>query len=198
MAPGAHWCRGSACMLESEFERAAGKSWRNCAGIWPVRRWPTSVFQNCRMRPLSYRMKTPWRNGTTHVLFDPLEFLEKLAVLVPAPRANLIHYFGVLAPAAKWRSVIVPQPPAGEDNAQCRHENNGDSSPRRRNYTWASLMARVFEIDVLQCSSCKERLRILTAIHPPVATRKILECLGLPTRAPPLRPAVSSQIPDFS
>jgi len=34
-------------------------------------------------------------------------------------------------------------------------------------------------------------MKILAAIHPPDATRKILECLGLPTRAPPLAPAVS-------
>ena len=41
---------------------------------------------------LSYRLKTPWRNGTTHVMFEPLELVEKLAVLVPAPRANLIRF----------------------------------------------------------------------------------------------------------
>jgi hypothetical protein len=33
---------------------------------------------------LSYRLKTPWSNGATHVLFEPLELVERLAVLVPA------------------------------------------------------------------------------------------------------------------
>ena len=56
---------------------------------------------------LSYRLKTPWKNGTTHVIFEPLEFLEKLAVLVPAPRANLVHYHGVVAPASKWRAASM-------------------------------------------------------------------------------------------
>jgi hypothetical protein len=32
-------------------------------------------------------------------------------------------------------------------------------------------------------------MRILAAIHPPEATRAILECLGLPARAPPVAPA---------
>jgi hypothetical protein len=32
-------------------------------------------------------------------------------------------------------------------------------------------------------------MRILAAIHPPEATSAILECLGLPARAPPTRPA---------
>jgi hypothetical protein len=40
---------------------------------------------------LRYRLKTPWRNGTTHVIFEPLEFMARLAALIPVPRANLIH-----------------------------------------------------------------------------------------------------------
>ena len=62
-------------------------------------------------------------------------------------------------------------------------------STRPRNYTWAELMARVFEVDVLECPECGSAMRILAAIHPPEATRAILDCLGLPTRAPPVRPA---------
>jgi hypothetical protein len=33
-------------------------------------------------------------------------------------------------------------------------------------------------------------MRILAAIHPPEATQAILECLGLPTRGPPVMPAM--------
>jgi hypothetical protein len=51
-------------------------------------------------------------------------------------------------------------------------------------------MARVFEIDVLKCSDCNGRLKILAAIHPPGNTRKILKCMGLPTRPPPVAPAI--------
>ena len=61
--------------------------------------------------------------------------------------------------------------------------------PRPRNYSWAELMARVFWVDVLECASCGSRLRILAAIHSPEAIRAILECLGLPSRAPPVAPA---------
>jgi hypothetical protein len=32
-------------------------------------------------------------------------------------------------------------------------------------------------------------MRLLATIHPPEATRAILECLGLPARAPPTAPA---------
>jgi hypothetical protein len=146
---------------------------------------------------LSYRLKTPWRNGTTHVTFEPQELLEKLAVLIPAPRLNLTRFHGVLAPAAKWRASIVPAPPPPvETRPACGCGESESAKKRRPNYEWAALMARVFELDVLECGHCKGRLRILAAIHPPENTRKILECLGLPTRAPPLRPAAAQSTPN--
>jgi hypothetical protein len=48
---------------------------------------------------------------------------------------------------------------------------------------------RSFAIDVLECPACGGRMRILCAIHPPEAIRKILDCLGLPSRPPPIAPA---------
>jgi len=47
----------------------------------------------------------------------------------------------------------------------------------------------VFAVEVLECPDCGGRMRILAAIHPPEATRAILECLSLPSRAPPTAPA---------
>ncbi len=38
----------------------------------------------------------PWRNGTTHVEWDPVDFIAKLAALVPPPRAHLTRFHGVL------------------------------------------------------------------------------------------------------
>ena len=33
------------------------------------------------------QLKTPYRDGTTHVIFEPLDFIARLAALVPKPRA---------------------------------------------------------------------------------------------------------------
>ena len=44
------------------------------------------------------QLRQPWRDGTTDVVFDPVEFLGRLAVLVPRPRINLLLYHGVLGP----------------------------------------------------------------------------------------------------
>lgn len=55
------------------------------------------------------QLRQPWRDGTTDVVFDPVEFLGRLAALVPRPRINLILYHGVLGPRAAWRSEVVPR-----------------------------------------------------------------------------------------
>jgi len=35
------------------------------------------------------KLKTPWRDGTTHLVMSPLEFMQRLAALVPRPRLHL-------------------------------------------------------------------------------------------------------------
>ena len=62
-------------------------------------------------------LRQPWRDGTTDVVFDPVEFLGRLAVLVPRPRINLILYHGVLGPRAAWRADVV-QRQASEDGRE--------------------------------------------------------------------------------
>lgn len=55
-------------------------------------------------------------------------------------------------------------------------------------------MRRVFAVDALECPACHGRMRIIAALHSPEAIRKILECLGLPSRAPPVVPAVPEPV----
>ena len=54
-----------------------------------------------------YRLRHRWRDGTTHVVFEPLDLVARLAALVPPPRANTVRYHGILAPCAAWRDVVV-------------------------------------------------------------------------------------------
>jgi hypothetical protein len=53
------------------------------------------------------QLRHRWADGTTHLSFDALEFLSRLAVLVPRPRINLILYYGVLGARAAWRRPVV-------------------------------------------------------------------------------------------
>ena len=45
--------------------------------------------------------ETPWRDGTTHVVFEPLDFIARLAALVPKPRVNRTRFRGVFAPDSR-------------------------------------------------------------------------------------------------
>src|SRR5260370_13691512 len=56
---------------------------------------------------IRYALKSPYRDGTTHVVFEPLDFLSRLAALVPSPRVNLTRFHGVFAPHHRLRARIV-------------------------------------------------------------------------------------------
>jgi Putative transposase len=36
-----------------------------------------------------YTLKTPYRDGTTHIVLEPLDLMARLAALVPPPRMHL-------------------------------------------------------------------------------------------------------------
>jgi hypothetical protein len=140
-----------------------------------------------------------WADGTTRLRFDPLELLERLAVLTPRPRVNLILYYGVLAPRAAWRAAIVASaastdaagvhPPTADnvDHADSEARRGGPS--RSGGYQWAELMQRTFGFDVLACPRCGGRLRLVALIEQASVVQRILRHLGLPTEVPEPRPA---------
>ena len=139
-------------------------------------------------------LRHPWADGTTHVQFDPVAFLERLAVLVPRPRVNLILYSGVLAARAAWRPEIVP----GSERGETGHESAGgpdapEATPRGtpRGYRWAELLWRTFGIDVLACPRCGGRLVLIALIERSDVITRLLGHLRLPSELPRPAPARS-------
>jgi hypothetical protein len=75
-----------------------------------------------------YRLKTPYRDGTTHLVLEPADFMARLAALVPPPRAHLTRYHGVFAPHAALRAAVTP---AGRGpGAHTAGPGNRQSTPR--------------------------------------------------------------------
>lgn len=105
---------------------------------------------------MELRLKTPWRDGTTHLVMGPLEFMQRLAALVPRPRLHLFCFHGVLAPNAKLLSRVVSQGPPKDEEApgvaasgvQCEA---GTAQVRPGRIRWAPLLKRVFDIDMQRC-----------------------------------------------
>jgi hypothetical protein len=46
--------------------------------------------------------------ASMHIIFDPLDFIAKLASLVPKPKVNLTRFHGVFAPNSKHRIAVTP------------------------------------------------------------------------------------------
>ena len=137
----------------------------------PVSTKRLSMTRNGRVR---YELKTPWRNGTTHVIFQPLDFISRLAALVPRPRVNLTRFHGVFAPNSKYRAKVTPA--RRGKNKKPHPEVDGDQSPaeKRASMTWAQRLRRVFSIDIETCDKCGADVRIIASIEDPAVIQKIL------------------------
>jgi hypothetical protein len=188
---------------------------------------------------LTLRLKTRWRDGTTHILMERRELIDRLVPLIPPPRAHQVRYHGILAPSASQRDRVVPggpvdgvdgelsrrgaerSSPSGRDTDQRAvsfqhggeqshgarpeapaHPAAGAPEPEEgrcqigsvgsaRGMRWAALLQRVFEVDALRCPRCGSTMRLIAAIEDPAVAERILECLKLPARAPPLGSATA-------
>ena len=95
-----------------------------------------------------YELKTAYRDGTTHVVFEPLDFIARLAALVPRPSAT--------APCCAWM-----------------HECRGRRDAQER-LGWAQRLKRVFAIDIEQCERCGGKVKIIASIEGPAVIERIL------------------------
>ena len=125
---------------------------------------------------IRYQLKTPYRNGTTHVFFEPLDFIAKLAALVPKPRVNLTRFHGVFAPNSKHRALVTPAKRGRGHKARVVEERPSPAE-RRASLTWAKRLKRVFNIDTKTCSECTGAVKVIACIEDPKVIRQILDHL---------------------
>ena len=126
-----------------------------------------------------YRLKHTFRDGTTHVVLDPIDFIARLAApevplasrarSVPRPRTHLTRYHGVFAPNFKHRDHIIPAK---------AHSPKGDPPSPRVQRSWMLRLKRVFRIDIEQCPNCAGRVRIIACIETPELIKTILSHLA--------------------
>ena len=155
-------------------------------------------------------LKRPFRDGTTHLRLAPEDFLARLAALVPPPRANLVRYHGVFAPANLWGGEVTgpardAAPPRARKEREpavdggCHHgdargdpggelRQDGEAAPvPKAPLTWVERLRRVFRIEITVRPHCGGRLRVIGDVTDPEVIERILEHVrrgGLP-RVPP-------------
>jgi hypothetical protein len=151
-----------------------------------------------------YTLKTPYRDGTTHIVLEPLDLMARLAALVPKPRMHLTRYHGVFAPHSQYRWAVTPAqrgrgaatpPVSGADPTK-------PSTPRHVAMSWARRLKRVFGVEIECCARCGGELKIIASIEEAQLIAKILSHLEraapeqyqselpLGARGPPLQPSL--------
>jgi hypothetical protein len=126
-----------------------------------------------------------------------VDFIARLAALVPKPRVNLTRYHGVLAPNHRWRGLVTQ---AKRGKGAMRPSNKEAAYPTERHaaMTWAQRLKRVFKIEFEVCNRCGGSVsviaciedqntidRILAHIHDKEHTSRAPPLLTPPSRAPP-------------
>ena len=134
-----------------------------------------------------YTLKTPYRDGTTQEAFDPVDFMARLAALVPKPRVNLTRYHGVLAPNHRWRGWVTP---ARRGKGLKTIGNAEARSPAERHaaMTWAQRLKRVFDIDIEICGRCGGSAKVIACIEEQETVDRILAHLRQQEQDTPTRP----------
>lgn len=146
-----------------------------------------------------YSFSKPRRDGKDHLELSPVDFLARLAALIPLPRAHLVGYAGVFAPAARWRRHVVP--------VRAAVPNVGHSAPKplpprsaQPRIPWAQLLQRTFGADLLRCGICNDKMVVVAVLQSREIVTKILDHLKLDSRRPrtlPPRPPPQRSFPSF-
>ena len=123
---------------------------------------------------LKYELKAPYKNGTTHVIFEPLDFIARLAALVPKPRFHLTRFHGVFAPNSKHRAAVTSEGKEKQPSLPATTEPIADGEDRRGKMSWAMRLKRVFNIDITVCRHCQGPVRIIACIEDRQVINKIL------------------------
>ena len=102
--------------------------------------------------------------------------VRRLTSQIPPAGQNLIRYYGILAPAARDRALVVRRPKQGTN------ERNTEPLPLFAHPgSWASLLKRAYELDLSTCPACGGRLRVLDVVLRPDVIDKILDHRNRPT-----------------
>lgn len=118
-------------------------------------------------------------------LVEPLDFIARLAALVPKPRVNLTRSHGVLRPSSKHRARVAPGRRSKRGQGAATEDlDEPTSAERRAAMTLAQRLKDVFGIDIEGCPACGGAAPIIACIEDPVVIEKSLAHLDAKASEP--------------
>ena len=184
----------------------------DCKGLERLLRYcARPVFASERLQQLSnntliYKPDKQWKdsNGQSYaqqaIAMSGIEFIEKIATLVPPPRIHRHRYFGVLAPNSPYREQVTSHASQSLDNGlitttdslkETSIESDDTSSIKKgssSHYLWAILIARIYAVFPLICPDCGGQMKIIAFIREKPIIQKILNSIDEPIKPPVLSP----------
>ena len=117
------------------------------------------------------------KDGAAHE-FDALEVLAQLSCHVPKTYENTTRYYGRYSSRRRGERAKLSPPPAGEPESDYRREFLRSG--------WAACIKRIYEIDPLECPTCKAQMPIIAFIQDAHSIKDIIKSQGIPDfQAPP-------------
>jgi hypothetical protein len=150
---------------------------------------PPFKSENIRLNGpwINYHLPKPSYDGRTFIVIDAHDFLDRISRFVPYPRRHRHHFHGIFAPNSSQRKQVAAHAQKRlETEAKAREETV--EKTKKVSQTWAKLIARIYEVDPLTCTSCGKKIKIVAFVTHTAQIRRILSGIGWPTEVPEFDP----------
>jgi len=106
--------------------------------------------------------------------------LHRIADLIPPAGRHRHHYHGAFAPNSKLRPCVTKAAIETPSKHVPTLLQEAAQKTAKVSFTWAKLIARIYEVNPLICS-CGKEIRIIKIVTDPIQIWRILNKIGWPT-----------------
>ena len=141
--------------------------------------------------------------GPSYHEWTGVEFVRRVAALIPPPRKHMVRYYGALGPCSPLRSAVTSATKGKATSAELeagyavtllgraareagKAAKKAASAARK---SWAACMRKVFEVDPVLCAKCGGEMKLVAVILDDGELDRILAHQGWPTEFPKTKPS---------
>jgi len=141
--------------------------------------------------------------GPAYYEWTGVEFVRRVAALIPPPRKHVVRYYGALGPCSPLRSAVNCAAKGKATSAELeagyavtllgraareagKAAKKAASAARK---SWAACMRKVFEVDPVLCGKCGGEMKLVAVILDDGELDRILAHQGWPTQFPKTKPS---------